>query len=88
MTHRDRVGGPSGGVGKACRWPRIAGTSPPTEETGIAIVGVQFSGYRPLAENLGKPSLWVMINAPWYYTSPRRQGRLIDAGRAKSKTRP
>ncbi len=20
-----------------------------------------------LAENLGKPSLWVIINAPWYY---------------------
>ncbi len=22
-----------------------------------------------LAENLGKPSLWVMISAPWYYAS-------------------
>ena len=21
-----------------------------------------------LAESLGKPSLWVIINAPWYYT--------------------
>ncbi len=30
-------------VGKACRWPRIAGTSPPTEETGKAIVWVHFS---------------------------------------------
>ncbi len=34
---------PPGGVGKACRWPRIACASPPAEETGKAIVGVQFS---------------------------------------------
>ncbi len=31
------------GVGKACRWPRIAYASPPAGETGKAIVGVQFS---------------------------------------------
>ncbi|MCH7693132.1 MAG: hypothetical protein IID50_06775, partial [Proteobacteria bacterium] len=24
-----------------------------------------------LAENLGKPSLWVMISDPWYYTGIR-----------------
>ena len=31
------------GVGKACRWPRIACASPPAEETGKAIVWVHFS---------------------------------------------
>ncbi|MCH7693818.1 MAG: hypothetical protein IID50_10280 [Proteobacteria bacterium] len=27
-----------------------------------------------LAENLGKPSLWVMISAPWYKPAGRRGG--------------
>ncbi len=31
------------GVGKACRWPRIACAFPPAGETGKAIVWVQFS---------------------------------------------
>ncbi len=31
------------GVGKACRWAAIARASPPAEETGKAIVCVQFS---------------------------------------------
>ena len=26
-----------------------------------------------LAENLGNPSLWVIINAPWYYSLVERQ---------------
>ena len=30
------------GVGKACRWAAIACAIPSTEETGKAIVGVQF----------------------------------------------
>ncbi len=33
------------------------------------------SPQRPrLAENLGKPSLWVMISAPWYKRTPAREG--------------
>ncbi len=28
-----------------------------------------------LAENLGKPSLWVMISVPWYYTGWTRGAR-------------
>ena len=50
MTHRDRVGG----------LPRLS--------DGVAHASrCPASPQRTLrAENLGKPSLWVMISAPWY----------------------
>ena len=36
---------------------------------------------RVLAESLGKPSLWVIINAPWYYLSARkRRGERDEKG--------
>ena len=47
-----------------------------------------------LAESLGKPSLWVIISAPWYETAwfgPRRGGRGENhpvRGRQKQPARP
>ena len=32
-----------------------------------------------LAENLGKPSLWVIIIARWYYAAPRGPNRITAA---------
>ncbi len=82
MTHRDRPCGPSGRreaagdaarIGKAFRRPPTGRRADrngglPRLSDGVA------RGFRCpasprhalLAESLGKPSLWVIINAPWY----------------------
>ncbi len=82
MTHRDRVGASSGrrqGAGDAVHRQNFS--TPPTgrlrdRNGGLPRLsdGVAHALRWPaspqrtlLAENLGKPSLWVMISAPWYY---------------------
>ena len=82
MTHRDRPCGPSGRrmaagdvglIGKAFRRPptgrrgdRNGGLSRLSD--GVARVSRYAESPRPalLAENLGKPSSWIIIIAPWY----------------------
>ncbi len=81
MTHRDRVGGSSGRrkvAGDAGHRQNFS--TPPTgrirsRNGGLPRLsdGVAHALRCPaspqrtlLAENLGKTSLWVMINAPWY----------------------
>jgi hypothetical protein len=81
MTHRDRVGGSSGRrkvAGDAVHRQNFS--TPPTgrirdRNGGLPRLsdGVAHASRCPaspqrtlLAENLGKPSLWVMISAPWY----------------------
>jgi hypothetical protein len=83
MTHRDLPRGPSGRrngrrrcgpIGKAFRRPptgrggdRNGGL--PRLSDGVARASRCAASPRPalLAEILGKPSLWVIITAPWYY---------------------
>ncbi len=70
MAHRDRVGGSSGrrkGAGDARHRQNFSTPS----EAAYATATAAYQGFRTasrtlLAENLGKPSPWVMINAPWY----------------------
>ncbi len=81
MAHRDRVGGSSGRrkvAGDAVHRQNFS--TPPTgrirdRNRGLPRLsdGVAHALRCPaspqrtlLAENLGKPSLWVMISAPWY----------------------
>ncbi len=83
MMHRDRVGGSSGrrkGAGDAAHRQNFS--TPPTgrirDRNGCLprlSDGVAHAFRCPaspqrtlLAENLGKPSLWVMISAPWYWS--------------------
>jgi hypothetical protein len=78
MAHRDRAGDPpgrreaAGGIGKASRRPRrfarATGGGFPRLSGGVAR-GSRCPApprHTLLAENLGKPSLWVIISAPWY----------------------
>ncbi len=59
----------------------IARGPSPAEKPGYGIVWVPYVGFYPLAENLGKPSLWVIISAGWYETAAPAcwQGRLRAA---------
>ncbi len=82
MTHRDRVGGSSGrrkGAGDAVHRQNFStppagrirdrnGGLPRLSDNVAHTLRCPASPQRTLlAENLGKPSPWVMINAPWYY---------------------
>ncbi len=81
MTHRDRVGDPpgrrqaAGDVGHRHGFPTPSGGSPTRPERRLPKLsdGVARGSRCPasprhalLAENIGKPSLWVIIRAPWY----------------------
>ncbi len=82
MTQRDRAGDPpgrreaAGDAGHRRGFPTPSGGSPARPErrfhkafglrpAGLAMPRIA-APCAPLAENLGKPSLWVIINAPWY----------------------
>ena len=82
MTHRDRAGAPpgrreaAGDAGHRQGFPTPAGGSPARPERGctkafgrcpawLAMPRIA-ARHALLAESLGKPSLWVIINAPWY----------------------
>ena len=81
MTHRDRVGDPpgrrgaAGDAGHRQGFPTHSGGSPARPKAASQSVRAASRMARDapssprhalLAESLGKPSLWVIINAPWY----------------------
>ncbi len=81
MAHRDRAGDPPGrrkaagdaGIGKAFRRPpavrprdRNGGFPRLSDGVPHGLRCLASLRHALLAENLGKPSLWVIINAPWY----------------------
>ncbi len=92
MTHRDRAGDPSGqragrrkaagDAGHRQGLPTPSGGSPARPERRLP----KAFGRRPasprhalLAENLRKPSLWLIISAPWYYMIAGREVELRAA---------
>ena len=86
MAHRDRVGGSSGrrkGAGDAVHRQNFSTPSDGPHTRPQRRLAKAFGRRRArfampristlLAENLGQPSLWVMINAPWYYIATCRR---------------
>ncbi len=88
MTHRDRAGEPSGqragrreAAGDAGHrqgfptpsggFPRAFGQGADGVPHGLRCLASPHQAL--LAESLGKPSLWVIISAPWYENSRRRR---------------
>ncbi len=82
MTHRDRAGDPpgrrkaAGDAGHRQGFPTPAGGSPARPERRFPKAFARRRAWLAmpasprhalLPENFGKPSLWVIINAPWYY---------------------
>ncbi len=62
---------------------RVGGSSGRRKGAGDAVHRQNFS---TPSENLGKPSLWVMINAPWYYPPAGRPG--VPRGRGATVCTP
>ncbi len=99
MTHRDRAGDPpgrrkaAGDAGHRQGFPTPSGGSPARPERRFpkafgrrrAWLAMPASPrHALLAENLGKPSLWVIIDAPWY--EPRAMTGTHRKGPAQAST--
>ena len=76
MTHRDRNRDRNGGL------PRLS------DGVAHALRCPALPQRTLLAENLGKPSLWVMINAPWYKAIPYEKGTYMRFIFHRQKTGP
>ncbi len=74
MTHRDG-------------FPRLSARSAWRSDAGHREPCAPSESYGP-SESLGKPSLWVIINVPWYKSAGNGQGRLQPAGALISCARP
>ena len=69
MTPRDRPGDRNGGFPRLSDGVARGSRCPASPRHAL------------LAENLGKPSLWVIIGAPWYKTRQANRGANCGANR-------